>query len=363
MEVRDVESLPWFPELVSQIQVRLEDLTAERHQQRPALQKELEELLAKVKGWSQSLAKPDLDPTLRAAIEAQWSEALERQQEIEQSLAEEDAKRSNLAQTFHPQQVVDRLSRLENVLASNNPTLGNLELSLHIDRIKGFPDGRVVMRTSKLGALTGTANLIRGVNGDCCLEETSPGGEAVDRVPPRRRARLRVVDSTDDDLKAAVDVAIDPHRFAGLNDSWFWEDIFQVPEPTCWAEQHAAEVARVRATGLTMEQLASHFGRTPPTIRSALRYAANADESVRLLPKKMPRRRWTEDHATEVAILRTGGMSVTKIAKRFGKSETTIRESLDYSRQCVQKENGDGKAAADQIGGVTGGESQARHPQ
>jgi hypothetical protein len=40
-------------------------------------------------------------------------------------------------------------------LARNNPTLGNLELSMHIDRIDCYDDGKVVLRTCKLGAVRG----------------------------------------------------------------------------------------------------------------------------------------------------------------------------------------------------------------
>ncbi len=58
------------------------------------------------------------------------------------------------------QQVVDRLNRLAEVLAAQNPSHTNLELSLHIDAIRCYQDGRVVVRTCKLGGLAGSTDLL-----------------------------------------------------------------------------------------------------------------------------------------------------------------------------------------------------------
>ena len=91
------------------------------------------------------------------------------------------------------------------------------------------------------------------------------------------------------------------------DERWFWTDIFQIPKPTFWAKEHAGEVAKARAEGLTIDKLAEQFGKARQTIRSALSYAAKADDAVRDLPKKMPRARWREDHAAEVAALKSQG--------------------------------------------------------
>ena len=172
-------------------------------------------------------------------------------------------------------------------MALNNPTLGNLKTSLHIDRINCFEGGAVVMRTCKLGALTGAVEMLANDT----TQQVAPadaGGDGVDRATPRRRVRLRVDGGAD--VRAAANTAADPNRFAGLDKQWFWEDTFSIPEKTCWAKEHAAEVAEARAEGMTMERLAECF-RAVPTIRAALRYAASTDESIKLLPRKMPRSR------------------------------------------------------------------------
>ena len=82
------------------------------------------------------------------------------------------------------------------------------------------------------------------------------------------------------------------------------EHVFAVPERLSWAQAHALEVGKLRATGLTIERLVEHFGKCTPTIRKALRHAARRDESAKRLPKKMPRGNWAEDHSAEVKKLK-----------------------------------------------------------
>lgn len=99
-----------------------------------------------------------------------------------------------------------------------------------------------------------------------------------------------------------------------------------------WAEENALTVAHQRAAGMTMEQLAKHFKKSIPTIRSAIGKAARLDQAVRDLPKKMPRSRWAEDHAAEVAAMKREGTSTAAIARHFRKSETTIRAALAFAK-------------------------------
>jgi DNA-binding CsgD family transcriptional regulator len=329
----------WLGELTEQVRCELSRLAEAEDHQRPAREEEKRRLEDMAKGWSQSLAKADLSPALRSAIESEWTKALARIQEIENLLAEDHARRRQVDDLLDAEEVMARLKRLPEVLASNNPTLGNLELSLHVDRIDCYADGRVVLRTYKLGALAGAAELIASdSNGRQINVESGNRDAAAHQATPRRRARLRVEseEAAAGDLDAAADMAADPHRFAGLDDSWFWEDEFHVPHQTSWAKANAVDVARLRATGMTTEALAAHFGKSIPTIRASLSFAAELDESLRALPKKMPRRRWHEDHAVKVASLRASGMSTAEIAEQLGKSDVTIRKALDFARQHPQ---------------------------
>jgi hypothetical protein len=274
MQVHDLEATEWFAPLMIEVQRELDRIAAGRPDLRPALEQEWRDLEDKKRGWSQSLAKPDLGPALRAAVEAEFEAALVRQQEIERQQAECDQHRQQVDQVVDPRQVVDRLDRLSEILAGSDPTMANLELSLHIDGITCFQDGRVIVRTCKLGALAPASGLLANP-APTAVVPASPSGDGTPRATPRRRARLRVADGGDErDLRAAAQAAACVHRFSGLDPAWFWEDTFQVPARACWSDQHAEEVAGVRRReGLTVAKLATHFGKSIPTIREALKKA------------------------------------------------------------------------------------------
>src|SRR4051812_107710 len=63
--------------------------------------------------------------------------------------------------------------------------------------------------------------------------QTCDGG-----VKPRRltRRRASLGNGPDEELKARAIWATDPGRFAGLDEQWFEEHKFQVPERQSWAE-------------------------------------------------------------------------------------------------------------------------------
>ena len=148
--------MPWLSELLQEVQTEVNRLTTQQLDNRPALAGEKEGLQANMNGWAMSLANPQLDGSLRTTVEAEWAGALARQRRIDALLAEQDSTVLATDQVVNPQQVLDRLHHLAEVLAVNNPTCGNLELALHIDTIKVFPDKTVEVRTIKLGALPST---------------------------------------------------------------------------------------------------------------------------------------------------------------------------------------------------------------
>lgn len=334
----DSQEPEWLAPLLDDVRGELARQAVSRPDQWSVLERELKDEQARSSGWSMSLAKPDLNPTLRTTIEADWEKSSVHQQEIENLLTESEHQEAHLAEVLNPNQVLERLERLPDVLASNNPTLGNLELSLHIERIDCYRNGRVVMRTCKLGALAGAVDLLtQAREGDLWREE--PKVDGTDRVTPRRRARLRVDGGPDSaaDLKAAANTAADPNRFAGLGEKWFWEDTFQIPEKTWPFQQMAIEVATERQKGKTHAELAEMFDATPPTIRKALAHAAEVDERFREMPTKMPRVRWHKEHALEVAAKKAEGFGTNELVKHFGKSDTTIRAALEHARKSADQ--------------------------
>jgi len=318
----------------------LEKLGEGRHDQRPALQKEIEELDRKVKGWSESLAKPDLSPGVRTALEEDWASALDRRQEIESILLELEFQKKQAECLVSPKVILERLVRLADVLATNNPTMGNLELSLHIDKIDCSPDGKVVMRSCKLGSLAEAAGLLSNVDE---LSHEGIGSERdkeKKRASPRRRGRLRVFDSDDNDvdLRALAEFAADPNRFNGLSDEWFWTDEFQIPgRPPSWATKYAEAVFRRRQEAkLSYKKLAAEFGVTAPTARAAVKHYLAEHPEARDevdLPRGGPRRPRIDvaQFADEAARLWEAGWSKLKLAEKFGCSSPIIDKALAHA--------------------------------
>jgi hypothetical protein len=189
--VHDLQELSWFHSLVKQIEAELNALSSDRHDMRPTLEKEKDQLRERIQGWSLSLAKPDLNSTLREMLEKDLETALRRQQEIDQQLVEADALRRHAQAIVDPQQVADRLNRLADVLAAQNPTRTNLELSLHIDNVRCYQEGRVIVRTCKLGALAGSTELFGEKGGVASPSASDPAAIA---ARPRRRSVRRVTD-------------------------------------------------------------------------------------------------------------------------------------------------------------------------
>lgn len=334
----------WLPDLLQQVQ---DELNRQRQHEpdRAALYvQELKELDGKLAGWRLTLGDSKLPATVRDDITAEYEQAKLRKQELEQQQASEVALGRYLGQTLNQQAALKALGRLHDVLMKYNPTLVNLELSKHIDMIVCHADGRIEMRGTCLGLFSGAAELLG--RGQTPPAEPPASANGFAPVKPRRRGRLRLPSLTAESQDALPDVetALDPERFAEVPAQFFWTEEFWVTGKQCWAEQHAAAVARGRAEGKTMAELAEQFGKTVPTIRHALRCAREADESLAALPKKMPRKRWHEEHAAEVAAQRAEGKSTVELARQFGMSDTTIRAALNHAAKLRQ--DGAGESAA-----------------
>jgi hypothetical protein len=313
-------------------------LRAEEPDQIAAETEELRQLEQQLTGWSMTLGNPQLPQAVRADIEAHYARGKQRQQDLLRSVAARKALQDQLDRTLDAKTVIAALHRLGEILAGYNPTLGNLELSKHIDVILCYSDGRVEMRGTMLGLFEGAIELLggRGNHAATCLETTCGHSPVV----PRRRGRLRVpnLSAEGEGLIGAADTSLDPERFAGLPPSFLWTESLQIGENSYWSEQHAAEVARMRKEGRTHEQLAALFAVTVPTIRKALHIAAKTDEGLHMLPRKMPRPRWPEQHFQEVAELRRRGLSLTELGQHFGRSEPLIRAALRLAKQSAQSQ-------------------------
>lgn len=314
----------WFPDLVARVQRELDRHRASEPDRAAIRATELRELGERLAGWAMTLGDPKLPAAVRADITTKYEQAKTRQAELEAQAENDRALDEHVGRALDLRAVVDQLHHLAEVLAGHNPTLGNLELSRHMEHILCYPDGRVEMRGTWLGVFDGAVHLL-GRTADGSLP---PAAARV--VTPRRRGRLRLPNLSADAgaVRADADTSLDPERFAGLADAFFWSEDLTVDRARSWAEEHAAAVARARAQGRTHEQLADQFEVSVPTIRKALRIAAESDSALAQLPRKMPRARWQDSHAEAVWALRQEGQSVKQLAAHFGVSEPLIRAAL-----------------------------------
>lgn len=350
MDVSTFESTEWYKELFAEVGAELTKLIKADDGGESLLRRELDELRLRKEGWQVSLGDPKLPASLRVTMQADWEKADRREQELVQQLSARRSAQECIDQLLSPAVLLERLQRLPQILANNNPSRCNLELALHIDHIECDAEGKVVMRTCRLGALAGAVALLRE---DASPKEADRTAGVTDetrnaRRGPRRRRRLRVdsVGSDRRELIGTAEFATDPNRYAGLPESWFWEDTFQKPENFSWAAEHGLEVAEARLRGLTHKELEDEFGKTTPTIRAAIEHAKEIDptmaERLAALPWRMPRSQWHVDHADEVwhfaeELKRTKGMKITpmkELVQHFRKSDVTIRKALEVARQC-----------------------------
>jgi hypothetical protein len=266
---------PWLGKAMDRIGQDLRAMAAQQPDPGPALQQQIQELQQRMAGWTVSLGKSDLPAALRHDLETQYAQAAQDLSEVQQKLAQSQNGQQTIADVLDVRVALERLRRLDQVLAGGNVTAGNLELSLHIDRIDVFADGRVRMHTSKLGIFEGAVELLAQGGG------AAPAAIEVaqSRVISRRRNPLRLNDPQyEESLSEAEKLKVtDSDRFTGLDPKWFWHDVLDVRPPQCWSTEHAQEVAALHRQDpkrWTNAELAKHFGKTPPTIRLARRRAA-----------------------------------------------------------------------------------------
>lgn len=265
----------WFAPLVDEIQAHLNALyKSKQTDTRPMLERELREVQARVEGWNQSLASSTLPMQVRRSIEEQYAAALDRKAQIEADLASLAGAEQSANQNLDPKRVIERLHKLAELMERSNPTELFLALAQHIERIEIFADRKVVMRTCRLGAFEGLEHVLSASTG-IAAAVTTPSVN-IQKIRPRILVKRRDFGATLGSSIAAMcsRQAEDPDRFAGLGANWFWEDTIPMPPYDSWASRTAADVAALRTQGWTMAKLAESFGKSIPTIRHALKIAA-----------------------------------------------------------------------------------------
>ena len=306
-----------------------------------ALKAEQSSLDQKCRGWLRSLSDPELDHSLRLAIQNEYKETDRRIKDIDSQLGQRLSKTDRLRDLVTPETVADRVVRVGRILEGDNASAVNLELAQHIESIRCGPDGIVSVRTCLLGAIANPLELIDIVG--------QPIARSVIPKTSRRRTQRDVGNAYDDDeeAQAANDFAVNPYRFAELGPEWFTVATFHVPEQRSWSERNAKEVARFRLDSkATMARTAEHFEVTIPTVRVALRVALKK-YGLDAFGKHLSNstwNNWSRINALRVGeFLRQPGATIKTAARHFGKSEPTISGRIKETKVsgCVGESRGE----------------------
>ena len=326
----------WYRKLIELVQQESDQIIASRPDQRRQRQARIEDIENQQRGWRESLARSGLNSELRRALEEDYAEAQKELDALNSEDRQCEMKLNEARRMVDPAQVAEAMNQLASVLSGANASAANLVLAQHIDAIECHKDGHVLVRSCRLGALA--------LNGDQIAKHAvtnmqRPDGdhEQVFMAEPRRRTRRRVdCDiANDEQLQAMNQFATDPHRFKGLAPEWFCEDEFQIPRKMCWAESNAIEVARYRLDHqVTIEKTAKKFGKSPPTIKKAIKFAKALGVDATGTAIRLPRKpNWAVENAAAVAAYVQGNCATMKVAAAyFGKSEPTISKALRAAR-------------------------------
>ncbi len=308
-------------ELCEQVRHALKVRHKSSQDQRPLKEAELAQIETQLAGWRTSLANPRLSSVLRQDIEKDYERAADRKVRLEVDLETLGTSDADIEARVNPVVVIEKIRRLADLLARTNVADLNVELSYHIVAIEVFPEGRVTIHLNRLGVLAGNVPEL--------YEEHEPVEEmhaGVYRVRPRALSRRK---TTAELGRSPLARPAGMMEQVVVPDEWSEVITLQQPSIVYPYQEHARDIAARRLEDATHEALCLEFDMTPPTIRKALKYAQEElGIDLSRLPKKMARANWAKDHAKEVARLKASGMSTVELAEHFGVSDTTIRTAL-----------------------------------
>ena len=238
----DPDSVPsWLTRLSMEIREEIDARTKGQGDPRPALNAELDEIDDQARGWLISLGNPNLSPSTRSTLEDFLDRANNRRHQVVGLLAELEATRDQIDEILDERVVLEQLRRLEIVLAEGNVAEGNQELRRVIDRVTCYADGRVELKTIRLGLFQGATSWFKPAHhqgGPSTNDSTLYWTDPVEFVKPPRAA----------------------HR--------------------SWVAEHSAEVlAKRKETGWNVRQLSDYFDKCRETIDKALALALAAQAS------------------------------------------------------------------------------------
>lgn len=270
-ESQDGEVPAWFPEMVALVQQSVDEMSQAKPDMIAAKKEQIAKIEAKLQGWQMTLGQPNLPLSVCEDIFEKYDAGKAEIADLQSELNQIEAFEQQLNHVIDPNAVLERLQRLDQLLADGNPTLLNIELSKHIEEIRIDRNGTVMMRGTNLGVFDGAIDLLSlpGVN-----TTDDPGeveGKGFEKVRPRKRARRRVSSLTGDNDLSAVDAhrGLDPARFAGLADQFMWEEKFVIKPRQHWYQANADQIYKEWLETGNIAELVRRHGVSRPTIRRA----------------------------------------------------------------------------------------------
>lgn len=272
----------WFVPFVERCHGECEKLRQGQPRREADLMSQIQDLQDRMSGWRDSLGRRDLPTAVRLDLEQDYARASDEKIRLESLAAAEQARERQSEAAFRPGQVIDALRHLDQVLSGSNVTLLNMELSKHIERIECFADGRIVLRGTWIGLFEGAIALLTPPSvtvplpTEAGVEACTSKGATVEQIRPRQLTRRKVNCLTGgrEMMSVAVERSTDPNRYRELAPELKWAEVFYIARKLSWSEEHAQQVVEYKAQnpGLSLNQIAKHFGVSRPTISNVLKH-------------------------------------------------------------------------------------------
>src|SRR4051794_27069108 len=122
MNQNELPHLEWFDKLHEELRSEFQAATESARELRPNLEVKRRELQEKCKGWTTSLADPNLDPKIRDLIQNHLTEAVSQLEEVDDLIAESDLAARSPNDHLDLAEALRRHEHLARTIEAGDPT-------------------------------------------------------------------------------------------------------------------------------------------------------------------------------------------------------------------------------------------------
>lgn len=354
--VAAIQSHPEFSTFVESVLQELATLEAFRPDRSETLERELSERKSDRDGLLLSVRNPGIIGDSRRVLEQELKTCLASIEEFELELQSITSDTSKLSDAVDAAAIAAKLAQLGKVLHGKNATLLNTLLAQHIVRIDCRKDRSVGIVLTRLGALSVEACEYEWIR-EQLSESPSADNTVLNALPDTSRplTRRHILYSVGDtELADSLNnFAVDPNRFMGIGSDWIETVTVEIPVKKSWVQENARTVAEFRLEhGYSMDRTASHFEKTVPTIRAAMKIAKE-EYGIDAFGKQVSRRtrpNWSRTNAKKVwEYLQQPGATQKQAAEHFNRSIPTIVKAFRFYEAERERGDDDGNQGPDQV--------------